>query len=126
MHDAINLQVGDHTVAGGRDPTQFFIADGTRGERDDPLGEAYAVYYDLWGHPSRFIDELGRETDQAADGLGRVLTTTYPEGDFEQFSYDGRGNVLSRTYNPKPGSAEVGQTLTVSVAYKEDPTHSSA
>ncbi len=81
------------------------------------------MYYDLWGHPSRFIDELGRETDQAADGLGRVLTTTYPEGDFESFAYDGRGNVLSRTYNPKPGSAEVGQTLTVSVAYKEDPTH---
>ncbi len=24
VHDAINLQVGDHTVAGGRDPTQFF------------------------------------------------------------------------------------------------------
>ncbi len=62
IRDAINLQIGDHTVTGGRDPTQFFIADGYRGERDDPLGEAYAVYYDVYGHPSRYIDELGRET----------------------------------------------------------------
>jgi YD repeat-containing protein len=78
IRDAINLQVGPAS-AGGRDPTSFYIADGGRGERDDPLGEAYAVYYDQWGHPSRFIDELGRETDQLADHLGRVVTTTYPE-----------------------------------------------
>ena len=125
IRDAINLQVGDHTVAGGRDPTSFYIADGWRGERDDPLGEAYAVYYDVYNHPSRYIDELGRETDQLADGLGRVLTTTYPEGDQEVFTYDGRNNPLSRTLLPKPGSAEAiaGKSLSVSVTYTEDPTH---
>ncbi len=122
VRDAINLQVGDHTVAGGRDPTQFFIANGGRGERDDPLGEGYAVYYDQWGPPSRFLDELGRETDQLADHLGRVLTTTYPEGDYEQLTYDVRNNALSKTYNPKPGSAQVGQSLLVSMIYKEAPT----
>ena len=125
IRDAINLQIGDHTVTGGRDPTQFFIADGYRGERDDPLGEAYSVYYDPYNHPSRYIDELGRETDQVADGLGRVTTTTYPEGDQEVFTYDGRNNPLSRTLVPKTGSAEkiAGKTLSVSVTYTEGPTH---
>ncbi len=124
IRDAINLQVGDHTVAGGRDPTQFFIANGGRGERDDPLGEGYAVYYDQWGHPSRFLDELGRETDQLADHLGRVLTTTYPEGDQEVFTYDVRNNALSRTISPKPGSAEAtaGKTLHATMTYMEAPT----
>jgi hypothetical protein len=31
IRDAINPQIGDHTVTGGCDPTQFFIADGYRG-----------------------------------------------------------------------------------------------
>jgi len=125
VRDAINLQIGDHTVTGGRDPTTFYIADGYRGERDDPLGEAYAVYYDPYNHPARYIDELGRETDQIADGLGRVTTTTYPEGDQEVVTYDGRNNPLSRTLIPKTGSAEkiAGETLSVSVTYNEDPTH---
>ena len=125
IRDAINLQIGDHTVTGGRDPTTFYIADGYRGERDDPLGEAYSVYYDPYNHPARYIDELGRETDQIADGLGRVVTTTYPEGDQEVFAYDGRNNPLSRTLIPKPGSAEAiaGKTISVSVTYSEDPTH---
>ena len=125
VRDAINLQIGDHTVTGGRDPTTFYIADGYRGERDDPLGETYAVYYDPYNHPSRYIDELGRETDQVADGLGRVTTTIYPEGDQEVFTYDGRNNPLSRTLVPKTGSAEkiAGETLSVSVTYKEDATH---
>ncbi len=91
MHDAINLQIAiirlqaDATRRSSSSPTARAASATIR------WGAAYSVYYDLWGHPSRFIDELGRETDQAADGLGRVTTTTYPEGDFEQFSYDGRG-----------------------------------
>ncbi len=56
-----------------------------------------------------------------ADGLGRVLTTTYPEGDQETFTYDGRNNPLTRTLLPKPGSAEdiAHKTLSVSVTYNE-------
>ena len=46
-----------------RAPWQFFIADGTRGGRQDPLGGLYSVVYDTYGHGSRFIDELNRETD---------------------------------------------------------------
>jgi len=35
--DAVAIQKG------GRGPYQFFLADGTRGERDDPLGQPYAL-----------------------------------------------------------------------------------
>src|SRR5262249_886059 len=38
--DAVAIQQGT------RGPYQFLIADGTRGERDDPLGQPYAVVYD--------------------------------------------------------------------------------
>jgi hypothetical protein len=45
--DAEALQIGD------RLPYQFFLADGTRGARQDPLGGLYSVVYDTYGHPSR-------------------------------------------------------------------------
>jgi RHS repeat-associated protein len=123
IDDAITLQVGD-AAHGGRDPWQLYIADGGRGERDDPLGEAYTVYYDVYGHPARVLDELGRETDQASDGRGRVLATTFPEGDQELIAYDVRNNPLSLTRLPKPGSAEAtaGKTLVETMAYGEGPT----
>jgi YD repeat-containing protein len=38
------------------------------------------------------------------DGRHRVLTRTFPEGDAEQFAYDGLDNVLSLTEIAKPGS----------------------
>ena len=44
---------------GTRGPYTFFFGDGTRGERDDPLGGAYAVNYDTYGHPARYTDESG-------------------------------------------------------------------
>ena len=73
VHDAVNLQVGDHTVGGGRDPWAFLIADGTRGERDDPLGNGYTVVYDVYGNPARTIDEIGRETDALFDSRKRHM-----------------------------------------------------
>ena len=66
VEDAEMLQVGD------RGPYTFYIADGTRGERDDPLGDAWSVTYDTYGHPARYIDERGYETDAITDGRGRV------------------------------------------------------
>jgi RHS repeat-associated protein len=108
VRDALNLQ------GGGRAPWQFFIADGTRGERDDPLGGKYAVTYDIFNHPWRYIDEIGRETDEIADGRGRILSTTYPEGDQEVFTYDVRNNPLSLTRVPKPGSPLANIVLSAS------------
>ena len=112
VHDAVALQTG------ARNPYAFYIAGGTRGERDDPLGAAYTVVYDTYKHPSRYIDELGRETDATFDGRGRVTSYTYPELDREFFAYDDHDNTTGYTRQAKPGSPLAN--LNVSAVY--DPT----
>ena len=44
-YDADALQLGT------RGPYEFYIANGIRGERQDPTGASYAVEYDLWKRP---------------------------------------------------------------------------
>ena len=112
VHDAVALQTG------ARNPYAFYIAGGTRGERDDPLGAAYTVVYDTYKHPSRYIDELGRETDASFDSRGRVTSYTYPELDREFFAYDDHDNTVGYTRQAKPGSPLTN--LNVSAVY--DPT----
>ncbi|MBI3677515.1 MAG: RHS repeat protein, partial [Proteobacteria bacterium] len=108
IKDAVAIQVG------GRNPYSFYIADGTRGERDDPLGDAYAVTYDTKGRPAKYTDELGHITLASWDSRGRVVSYTYPEGDCELFGYDDRNNTTSRKKidkssgcNPNAGSSHV-------------------
>ncbi|KSB91795.1 hypothetical protein AS593_07165 [Caulobacter vibrioides] len=115
----------DRLAAGGqRQAHNFYIADGYRGERVDPLGNRYAVETTSAGGLSvdgiavasrtRHIDELSRVTTSLMDGRGRVLSRTYPEGDADVFSYDGRDNVIKLAKHAKPGSSQV---LTVEAAY---------
>jgi len=87
IKDAVAIQ------SGGRNPYYFYIADGARGERDDPLGQAYTVVYDTFSHPWRYLDELSHETDATTDGRGRMLSYLYLEGDCEAFAYDDRNNT---------------------------------
>ncbi|MBI3675384.1 MAG: RHS repeat protein, partial [Proteobacteria bacterium] len=108
VKDAVAIQQG------GRNPYSFYIADGTRGERDDPLGNAYAVTYDTKGRPAKYTDELGHITLASWDARGRVLNYTYPEGDCELFGYDDRNNTVSykkidktSSCNPNAGSSHV-------------------
>jgi RHS repeat-associated protein len=98
IKDAEALQNAD------RPPWQFLIADGTRGERDDPLGDAWVVDYDTYGHPMRYTDELGNVTLAQFDGRGQVTSHTFPEGDQELLQYDDHGNEASITKVPKPSS----------------------
>ncbi len=102
VRDATSLAQGDAV----RGPYKFFIADGTRGERDDPMTPAgqYVVYYDDVGRRVRNIDELGRAVVSTYDGLDRVKTRTYPEGDQELFQYDLASNVTQMTRKAKPAS----------------------
>jgi RHS repeat-associated protein len=86
--DAVAIQ-----QPGSRNPYNFFIADGTRGERDDPLGQSYTVVYDTYGHASRFIDEIGAEMDALIDSRERPVHYIYPEGDCEAFAYDDQNNT---------------------------------
>jgi RHS repeat-associated protein len=89
---------------GTRAPYEFRIAEGLRGERLDPAGKSFAVYYDLRKHPIRFVDEAGKVTTAAYDGRGRVINYTYPELDQEIFQYDNRNNPTNLTKIAKPGS----------------------
>ena len=107
---------------GTRSPYTFYIADGTRGERDDPLGGAYSVVYDTYGHPSRYIDELGRETDATSDGRGRVLSYTYPEHDCELFAYDDHNNTTSLTRVAKANACNPAASGNLTVTATWDTT----
>lgn len=97
-----------------RGPYLFFVADGYRGEQQDPTGARYAVETLEGGRLTRTIDELGRVTTGALDGRGRVLSRTYPEGDQDLFAYDLRDNMLSLTKKAKPGSELADVVSTVS------------
>ena len=120
VNRAMSVKDADAIQLGGRNPYSFYIADGTRGERDDPLGASYSVVYDTFRHPARYIDELGRETDATSDGRGRVLSYTYPELDQEVLSYDERNNPLTLTRKAKPGSGLAD--IAVSESYTEGVT----
>ena len=85
-------------------PYSWYLALGGRGERDDPDGGAYTVYYDTDGDAVRNIDEIGREVDSAWDGRHRVISRTFPESDQEQFGYDALDNTLTLTRVPKTSS----------------------
>jgi len=97
-YDAINLQLA------ARDPYQFYVGDGVRGERMDPTHASYAVEYDLYHKPLKVFDEINRVFAETHDGRGRVTGYTYPEGDQEQLAYDDRNNETSITKVAKSGS----------------------
>jgi RHS repeat-associated protein len=114
---------------GSRGPYNWYIALRGRGERDDPLGGAYTVYYSTDADPVRNIDELGREVDSLFDGRHRVMSRTFPEGDQEVFGYDSDtsfggvpvgtlDDVLSLTKVPKTGSP----LASIAVTATYDPT----
>lgn len=100
-----------------RGPYKFYIADGTRGEREDPMTPTagkYAVYYDDKGRAVRHIDELGRIVVSEYDGRDRVTKRIYPEADEERFTYDLNNNVteMRRKAKPASGLADVVVTAT--------------
>lgn len=103
--DAIALQDG------GRNPYQFLIADGVRGERIDPAGGRYTVFYDDRKQSIGYLDEIGRQTTVVRDGRGRVKEYIYPEEDREIFEYDARNNTTKLTRRAKPGSNLADQVM---------------
>jgi RHS repeat-associated protein len=122
------IQDADRLQLSNRNAWQFYIADGTRGERDDPLFDpvnnpsdlGYTVIFDTKNRPVRFLDEIGRETDLGYDGRARIVSYTYPEGDQEFLTYDVRSNVTSLTEHAKPGSSL--SDVVIQATYNEGPT----
>ena len=116
--DANGLQLPANA---GLAPYTWYLALGGRGERDDPNGGAYTVYYDTDGNEVRNIDEIGREVDSTWDGRHRVLTRLFPEGDQEQFGYDANDNVTTLTKVAKPGSGLAN--IVIQAAYEPTWNH---
>jgi YD repeat-containing protein len=96
-------------IAGARGVHAFYFADGARGDRIDPLGYRFTVYYDRDGDAVRHVDEIARITTSRYDGRHRVIERIYPGIDSDRFAYDDRGNVVElrkvakSTASPKPG-----------------------
>ncbi|MEJ1962983.1 MAG: RHS repeat-associated core domain-containing protein [Gammaproteobacteria bacterium] len=111
--DGVALQIG------GRNPYEFFIGEGLRGERLDPSNGRYTVFYDLRKRAIGYLDEIGRQTSVVYDGRGRAKEYTYPEGDKELYSYDNQNNVILFTRKEKPGTPDLPD-IVVQAAW--DPT----
>ncbi|KSB91792.1 hypothetical protein AS593_07150 [Caulobacter vibrioides] len=106
----------------GANGYQFFIAEGHRSERIDPLGQRYVIEtrpstgLSARGAPAttqvRHIDELGRVTTSLLDGRGRIQQRAYPEGDVDSFAYDARDNTVELRKIAKPNSGLADLVIT--------------
>lgn len=99
---------------------QFFVAEGYRGERQDPLGGRYAVETLNDGRLQRHTDEMGRVSTGTYDGRKRLLSRTSSWGDVTTFKYDDRDNIVEKIQTPKAGcgiDAWWCQTITVKAEY---------
>lgn len=56
------------------------------------------------GRPSSVVDPLNRTTSYAYDANRRLTRVTNPEGDYEQYTLDARGNATEVRRVGKPGS----------------------
>jgi RHS repeat-associated protein len=61
---------------------------------------------------TRATDPIGRATLYGFDTAYRPIRITYPEGNEVSVIYDERGNIISRTTTPKPGSGLTAVTET--------------
>jgi RHS repeat-associated protein len=68
------------------------------------------------GRPTSITDENGNVTTFQYDSSNmRLIKETLPEGNYNSYSYDSRGNVLSIVKTPKSGSGLA--TVTISASY---------
>lgn len=99
---------------------KFFIAEGFRGQREDPLGGRYTVETTDGGRGSRHIDEEGRVSLARFDGRGRVTSRTAAWGNVTELKYDERNNVIEAKRLPLAGCGSDPywcQTSTVTALY---------
>lgn len=80
----------------------YFFA-GSRSEEVDPDGNSHITYWTRLGSKIREINALGEITRFELDGLNRVVRVIYPELNSRELVYDENNNVLSQTWNAKPG-----------------------
>lgn len=79
-------------------------ADGTTGTVTATTAKGTKTYKATGGHIISYSDELNRETKYDFDTSWRLTKITYPELNYDQYEYDGRGNIFRVTSVPKLGS----------------------
>ncbi len=96
-------------------------ADSQSGSFSDAIGNTTAVTLD-GGKPASITDALGGVTTNTYPGRtsiiggpGLVRSTTYPEGNRSEFTYDNRANLVQVRSVPKAGSGD--PVLTQSAVY---------
>lgn len=95
--------------------TTFFCAN-SRSEEVDPAGIALIKKYDSRGNVTKITNSLGAFSLFEYDCLSRLVKKTLPEGNFFEYVYDTKGNLLNVTATPKPGSPL--SPLTASFTYE--------
>jgi len=102
-----------YTANLGREDERF-------GEVVDATGASSRTYADRNGSRTIEIDPIGRTTTHEYNDARKRVKSTYPEGNFDTFTYDVRGNPLSKVQNAKPGSGL--SPITESQTYMEPAT----
>jgi YD repeat-containing protein len=84
----------------------FVLAGGVMtATRTNPLGKTFVTSIpESVGQPSSIKDESNRTRSYQYDASGRTIRITEPEGNYTQYAYDARGNLLSSTRIAKAGS----------------------
>ncbi|MDO7833668.1 DUF6531 domain-containing protein [Sphingobium sp. HBC34] len=93
------------SVKDARGNSFLYRSSPNRAEIDDPLGNGSVEYFDGFGRTIAAIDSLGNRTSRIYNFRNQVTRITQPELNFTTYTYDVRGNRLSETITPKPGSA---------------------
>ncbi len=96
----------------GTNTTWNYSFAGYRSEEDDAYGTEHVLYYNPRGKVLFEIQDLAglnRVTKHLYDGLDRLSSTTFPEGNSVVYTYASTSNpwahnIASITRNPKPGS----------------------
>lgn len=82
----------------------------------DPASQTTVITSDLTkGQPTSIKDPLNRTTSYTYDTSARLTKITQPEGNYVQYTLDGRGNATQTQQVAKPGSGLA--TITTSAVY---------
>lgn len=113
ISDVVYTYNGDHRVTSvtTSDGTWNYSYSSNNGIRTvtviNPLGGQMVVKSNIERGYATFVqDELNRVTTYAYDQYGRMTGSVLPEGNSITITYDDRGNILSRTTQPRPGSGD--------------------
>ncbi len=109
------------TQADGLSNLSTYRFAGSRSQQTDPVGNNKVWYFNRYGDITSVIDALANTTVNVFDGLRRLSSKTFPEGNKLSYLYDSLNNVLQVTAQPKSGSplANITRNFTYDATYNK-------